>query len=336
MKTLSLFLVLFVFGLSATARTVFDDSAPLRFSLSANLSFLFKHRAETDPATVDGTLTFSDSTGRLVVLHPKVKLRGNSSRQAVECPFPKLKLMFAANELSGTIFENHPTVGIGTHCSEQGRFSPLGRAWDGRSPHREVLAYEMVKMMEIPAYQARAAWINYIESTTGKSLGTHQALLLEDMDSLLSRYNGTKVTAPWQSMANAPGVTIAQVARIYFLEALLGNWDWSLKMDYVGGDESNRFWNMKEIQTADGRHIVFPYDFDLADIVTARNRQSGLENEIPKLFTRELRMDIGLDMKVLESDFRALGQRLENDPQGQVYFKTQMDRFFKKLPEITR
>ncbi len=345
MKNMNLIAIILAVGSTSFAGGLFSNIQPLQFTLSAPFEQLFSVRESPMhpqppnfvPTTVQGQLTYNDDSGRLIVLHPKLKMRGNSSQDITECVFPKIKMEFAANEIRGTIFENHTTVGIGSHCSSQGGFSHIGRNWDGKTPHREVLAYEILKLVGVPTYQARAAWFNYIEQSTGQAIGgTHEALLLEDMDSMLQRYGASKVSAPYESLAHSPGVTVEDVARIYFAETIVGNWDWYLKMQFTNESISKRFWNMKEIQRSNGNHLIFPYDFDLADLVVLRMHTTAKTSEMTTLFPQALRARIAADLRAKEKELRSLGQRLTSDSAGQAFYKKQMDRFFAKLPELTK
>ncbi|MBC7741901.1 MAG: hypothetical protein H7061_06875 [Bdellovibrionaceae bacterium] len=346
MKISIQFIILVFLTLPTFAReSLFNDPSPIQFTLRAPFQELFRQRSSPMtrpppgfvPVIVDSELSYQDYNGRLIVLHPKLKMRGNSSQDKSECLFPKIKMDFSPNEVRGTIFENQPTVGIGSHCSNQGGRSHLGRNWDGKTPHREVLAYEILRILKIPSYRARAAWFNYIEDSTGRSVdGNVEAMLLEDMDSMHNRYGTTK-TEPYQSLRHSPGVTVEDVARIYFAEILLGNWDWYLKMAPTSSEPiSKKFWNMKSMQTPSGQWIIFPYDFDLSSVVTLREYPSSKAKEIPTLFPRVLRQQVADEMKSHETEIRALGSRLDHDASGQSFFKKQVDRYYKKLPEFTK
>ncbi len=339
------FLLAFTFNLNVYAG-LFDDIEAVHMTIVAPFERLLVDRVSPRiplppgqvETVVQGTIHVRNANGSTQTLHPKVKLRGNSSQDVFECMVPKFKLIFSSSETAGTIFQGHKEVNIGTHCDSRGGYSKLGRLWDGKTPHREVLVYEMLKTIDIPTYQARRAWVSYIEEATGEQFegGVHQAMLLEDMSSLLKRIGATEVKTPYQSVAQSPGVTMDEVALIYFAEALVGNWDWNLKVDGGAGRPSSLFWNMKMIQRSSNDWIIFPYDFDLTDIVTLKNRGTRKFNVIPALFSHDVRNRIASDLRASERLLRSLGNNLQHDPQGQAIYNDHLNRFYQNLPRYTR
>ena len=102
---------------------IFSTYEPLVLRLEAPLDDLFAH-ARQDNYSVRGALTYQDRGREVSVMDIRVSVRGNSSRNASECTFPKLKLEWPSaslktNRESGGLYwqtTNRPTKWLrGSH-----------------------------------------------------------------------------------------------------------------------------------------------------------------------------------------------------------------------------
>lgn len=262
-----------------------------------------------------GRLAWTDSTGKHD-LPVKVQLRGNTSQSASECPFPKMSLSFEKDQASGervskgTLFDGLNSIGIGTHCGgKPGSSLRFRRVWGGLSPHREALIYKVQEYLSIPGFQVLPASFRYIDSSTGRGpvepqpsgFAVNQPMpgfFLEDIKTFVKQADGKEIRAAdapfpdsdkpyiFTSITDAPkdaqaaGSTIEpidakSIIRIMFFQALVGNRDWIIRISPDDLSASRGLWNMKVVE-ANGKWIVFPYDYDLAGWVKSENFFSGL------------------------------------------------------------
>ena len=303
-----------------TKAPVFTTNEKIIFTLKTDYGNLWKHRAPPNTEVPEdikefeapGQLSWTDSKGKHD-LPVQVNLRGNTSQDASQCPFPKMTLEFEKDRegdrvSKGTLFDGLKTVGIGTHCGgKPGSSVRFHRVWGGLSPHREALIYKVQELLSIPGFQAAPASFSYIDSKTGKGPVEPQpsgfavdrpmpGFFLEDIKTFVKNADGKEIRAagarfkdpdkPYiftsvvnaQRDARAAGSTIEpidpkDIIRILFFQALTGNYDWELRIFPDDIPDSQGLWNMKVVE-ADGNWIVFPYDYDLARMGKIRQFQS--------------------------------------------------------------
>jgi hypothetical protein len=249
-----------------------------------------------------GRLSWKDSSGEHD-LPVQVQLRGNTSQAETECPFPKMTLSFEKDRATddrvskGTLFNGLHSVGIGTHCGgKQGASLRFRRVWGGLSPHREALVYKVQELLDIPGFQATPAKFSYIDSNTGKGPVEPQpsgfavtqpmpGFFLENIKTFVKNAKGKEIRAAdapikdsdkqyvFTSVADAKKdardagseiepIDPRDIIRILLFQSLIGNYDWKMR---ISRDDtvSRGLWNMKVIE-ADGKWIIFPYDYDLS------------------------------------------------------------------------
>lgn len=265
----------------------------------------------------------------------EVSLRGNTSLSPLECSFPKYKLHFTSEAVSGTLLAGVEQLGVGSHCSYRGGNSALyGRSYDGKSPHREALVYRLLEILGIPSFKTRPLLVKYIDTeiTTGpiNEVRWHQAFALESLKQFAERYELEMIdeqTASKVELAD-PGVTDMQrIARIALFNEMIGNNDWKLNLNELPSLRQN--WNVYLAKNRSGQIEVVPYDFDLASVV-ARTDQKSSE---PQNTLRKLPPVQVLVAKMVFAGQRArLMQEIESlkavDSEGYQYFKAQFDAFF--------
>jgi len=238
----------------------------------------------------DGTLVMPG-----LVLPVSLRVRGNSSLQ--ECPFPKLKFKVSQENRPGTPFADAREIKIGTHCAEGGRGS-IGRLREQIAAFREVLAYEVLELVDFIAPRVRRVRIEYLDTTpptnSTTTVGwqlTRDALILEDIEIVAGRLGG-RALSETEITELGPGAFDAQlVADMQLLHALLGNWDYSL------GSDSRGVWNTEVVELNDGsklRLVPVAGDFDLASWVTGIARRSAPQDYHPELgeIERETRYEL--------------------------------------------
>ena len=319
-----------------------------------------------------GRLSWADSTGShdLPVL---VQLRGNTSQSELQCPFPKMTLTFEKDQATdervskGTLFDGLKTIAIGTHCGgKPGSSTRFHRVWGGLSPHREALIYKVQEYLSIPGYQVLPTSFSYADSKSGKGpvepqpsgFAVNQPMpgfFLEDIKTFVKQADGKEIRAADASLqdsdklyiftnvadapkdAQAAGSTIAPIdpktiLRIILFQALVGNYDWKLRISPDDRSNSGGLWNIKVVE-ADGKWIVFPYDYDLAGWVKSENFSTELLGSADvRSFKRDDISRVVAEFKEKRPGIEALVDELaKEDRNGARSIKDQIKSYFDLL-----
>jgi hypothetical protein len=258
---------------------LFSRFALLTLRIQAPFSELFESARDDDRYDVRGRLSYAGMDGREVVFDEvKVSLRGHTSRRATECAFPKLKLNIPSAPDDG-LFSGVSTVKVGTHCDDREGLTPrFGRLANERSPLREAFVYRLLEIFDVPSYLARPARISYVD-TGGQAANptiTRNAMLLEDDDDARKRYGARQEIEPDAFTDARDMFDEHDVAMLAFAEALIGNFDWCLKMtpdDTYRCDARRKLWNVVALRGA--RTLPLIYDFDVSGMVAGDHRWFG-------------------------------------------------------------
>lgn len=265
-------------GIAATG-DILDATDTVHLTMAAPLLELFSRATDAPDASVTGQLTWQHPSGRSVTLsNVEVAERGHTSRQRSECAFPKLRLDLTGAQRDNTPFAGIDVLKIGTHCgdADDSTLTPkYGRLANEHAPRREALVYRLVAAAGVPTLRARPARITYdIESDTARQSLTRYALLLEDDDEARRRLEATgewdEATFGAASIQFDPDVT----ARLAFAEAMIGNFDWCLRMfpgDIYRCDDRHPLWNVLAFRVPGSKDLPLPYDFDLSGPVVGRH-----------------------------------------------------------------
>ena len=347
---------------------VYLGSEPLAFSLEADFQKLFRER---DPDNSEKAILryFDPLRGGDIELTVDVRVRGNTSLLADECSFPKISIEFRKEkELKGTIFEGAIKIRLGTHCGElpDAQATPNGRLANQKSPVRENLAHQILSLLAIPAQHSRLAEVTYIESGTGRKTTRH-AQMLEDFEAIarrlggrIQRYRDNPLAAEPSpapqlpeifSDARSEDVDLDELASVYLFQALIGNYDWSVKVS-ASDEAPHSFDNVRAVKIKGGKTVIIPYDFDKAASVTGRIERSP--DYPPKALTNgnkdvlfnyaRLRIDRARElfskttMKKQESHFSATRpailsaiDRSHVDEDGKALMRRHVEAFFAAL-----
>ena len=250
------------------AAGLFSSVSVLDATLDAPLNDLFT-RARKNPSTsVQGTLTCNGSS-----IGVDVSVRGNTSKGDSECSFPKLKLKFADHPRDGSIFEGIRSVKIGTHCGDRPdeQLTHFGRLANDKEPFREAFIYRLLAVVQVPALAARPVRLTYTDA--GRQT-MHNGFFLEDDHESLARLGASRELPPEQFHDAARDFAPADTAALAFGEALVGNFDWCLKLtpgDAYRCDARHPLWNVRAYAKADGHLTPVIGDFDIAGMATGRH-----------------------------------------------------------------
>lgn len=255
---------------------IFSSYAPLSLTLRAPFEELTSQTSRHRDAPVPGTIAVNGERA----LDVEVSARGNTSTDTDECSFPKLKVHFRDRPDSGP-FAGLSTLKIGTHCGDRpdGELTKkFGRLANPKSPHREAFVYRLLGVMGIPTLRARPVEVTYIPSAgqgaSDASPFVRPAFLLEDDSDAKKRLSADEEIEPADFDTAQATFSDVDVARVLFAEAMIGNFDWCLKLsptDTYRCDADKKLWNVVALRRRDGSTIPLIYDFDLAGMVTGRH-----------------------------------------------------------------
>jgi hypothetical protein len=296
-------LATFLLVAALSSSPVFAGVEPLQLQLDAPFNDLFDH-ASDDNYAVKGSMRVLDE-GRLIAVDGvRITLRGHTSKRESECSFPKLKVDFPDARPMPAVFAGLSSVKIGTHCGEAAADQltrRFGRLANQRSPFREAFVYRLLAALEVPTLEARPARITYryIDARPGQSPPQDQpvvrdAMVLEGAEEAVRRVGGRRQIGEDEFTTAQAQFRTSDTVRLAFAEAMIGNFDWCLKMapdDTYRCDARHPLWNIVAADVGDGRAIPLIYDFDVAGIVTGRHAwfhdvfstafgSSGAEREI--------------------------------------------------------
>jgi hypothetical protein len=146
---------------------------------------------------------------------------------------------------------------------------------------REAFVYRLLDSVGVPTLKARPTRISYVyaDARPGQTPAQDQpvvrnAMLLEDTDDAVKRFGGVREIEE-KAFTNAQEqFARADTARIAFAEAMIGNFDWCLRMtpgDTFRCNARHPLWNVIAAAGADGRAVPGIYDFDVAGMVAGRH-----------------------------------------------------------------
>jgi hypothetical protein len=270
---------------TAPRSALFDshDALPLRLEAPFR-ELLAKTASENDDSAVTGKLTLTQGGRETTIDGVQISLRGHTSRRTSECTFPKLRVTLPAHDdaLDRSVLAGHTVLKIGTHCGESvgdAITAKYGRLANENSPLREAFVYRLLEAMDVPTLKARVARITYVY-TDGPASGfartiVRNAMIVEDDSEAVKRLDGRRQFDERSFGSAHERFAPADTARIAFGEALIGNFDWCLKMTPTDAYRCNArhpLWNVLAIVGADNRVRPLIYDFDVTGMVAGRHR----------------------------------------------------------------
>jgi hypothetical protein len=333
---------------AAAPADLLAGNGPIALTLAAPLQELFDKGSEDEKFSVPGRVSYKDpSSGVDVQREATVSVRGHTSRRETECTFPKLKLTFKEGD----------ELKIGTHCGESSdeALSPkYGRLANEKSPHREALVYRLLQAAEVPTLRARPATVTYVDKA--QTPLTRKAFLVEDDGDAKKRLQGT-AEIPMEQFADATARgALADAARIWFGQAMIGNFDWHLRNsqeDVYRGNVRKPIWNVLAFDRGGGKTALLAKDFDLAGMVVGRHSwfktifnpayvpsKSEIEIEVLSQVQRTRSLFSRADLDAQRRHFTerkapiyAAVDQAEIDPKGREIARAYLDSFFKAIAD---
>jgi hypothetical protein len=258
---------------------VFSGTSIPELTIEAPFADLFARAETEEDYAITGRLTFNDAASApQVVEQVSIAERGHTSRRASECDFPKLKLSFNSAVPESSPFAGIRSVKLGTHCgnSADDQLTPkFGRLANEHAPLRETLVYQLLHAAAIPTLLVRPARVTYVfTDDRSRPPLTRHAMLLEDDSEARKRFDGIDDIGEDEFGSARTQLSPRDTARLAFAEAMIGNFDWCLRMfpgDIYRCDGRHPLWNILAIKRPSGDIVPLMYDFDLSGPVVGRH-----------------------------------------------------------------
>jgi hypothetical protein len=258
-------------------RSILSEPTVARVTIEAPMGELLAHAGSADDVHVMGRVTLDDGDRSATLDSVRISLRGHTSRRTSECDFPKLKLEFARSNRSGTPFERVAAIKVGTHCGDRpdsALTSRYGRLANEHEPWRESLVYAVLRAAGATTLLARPARITYVDTEGARPPLERNGMLLEDDGEAARRLDAGRIIDEGSFETAESQFSEPDTARLLFAEAMIGNFDWCLRMtknDTYRCDGRHPLWNVLAMQRTSAPAIPLIYDFDLAGAVVGRH-----------------------------------------------------------------
>jgi len=237
-------------SIEALGRPLFATREVLPFTLVANFGEISKDRDSLSTKRHPGTLIVTDRSGAERKIPVELRTRGHFRLRKSTCRFVNLQVRFSGKKetIEGTPFEGQKSLKLGAHCQDDSRYEQILR--------REYLAYLVYNEVTPRSFRARLAQATYQDSVSGKSLGTHVAMFIENEDDVAARQGGKIREFRRALFEDVDGPTLD---RMTIFEYMIGNTDWSLYALH----------NVRLVVTDSAGVIPLAYDFDFSGLVHA-------------------------------------------------------------------
>lgn len=218
--------------------------------------------------------------------HPvKVRARGISRLQL--CRFPLMRLNFRRSDRAESVFFGQDKLKLVTHCHNY--------AASQTNTLQEYAAYRIFNVISEHSYRVRLLRITYLDSeeTRKKKALSRYAFVVESAQEAADRVNAERTRLDGVKLGS---LNQRQAALVYIFHYLIGNTDWSL----VIADGKKSCCHNADLYEIDGEAYVFPHDFDMSGLVSARYAKPLPEVGISRVTQRRYR-GYCIDSDVLSS-----------------------------------
>jgi hypothetical protein len=232
---------------NAEALRLFQEVEPLAITLAADFKAMNRdrNRARTTPFPAVLTVAGLEGSAPAVPLKVNLRTRGAIRLQPDVCGFPPLSIELK-QDAKRTVFDGQSTVKLVAHCNEGPRFDQLVLL--------EYLAYRLYNVMTPRSFRVRLARATYVDSKSGRTLSTHNAVFIEDDDDVARRMEGRAVemTGLLFKDFDQESLTLMTV-----FQYMIGNPDYSITGMH----------NVRLVQTAANVRYAITWDFDVTGLV---------------------------------------------------------------------
>ncbi len=232
----------------AEGRRLFQEAEPLAFTLAADFKAVNKDRDYASTKSFPAVLTVKGQEGG-VPLQVTLRTRGNIRLRSDVCSFAPLSIEFVKEGAKRTVFDGQSKLKLLAHCNEAQAFDQLVLL--------EYLAYRLYNVMTPRSFRVRLAQASYVDSKTGRTLSTHNAVFIEDEDDVARRMEGRAVELPGMLFKDFDQESLTLMALFQYM---IGNPDYS-----VSGMH-----NVRAVQTPAKVFYPITWDFDVTGLVDPR------------------------------------------------------------------
>src|SRR5436190_9005990 len=226
----------------AQARRLFQSAEPLAVTLAADFKAVNRDRDLVSAKVFPAVLTVKGENGAvpIVPLQVNLRTRGNIRRQTGMCASVPLSIEFVKPDVKRTVFDGQNKLKLVVNCNEGHRFDQLVLL--------EYLAYRLHNVMTPHAFRVRLALATYVDSKSGRTLSTHNAVFIEDDDDVAARMDGRAVETPGLLFKDFDQESLTMMTVFQYM---IGNPDYSISGQH----------NVRLVQTfANVRHLL-AWDF---------------------------------------------------------------------------
>ncbi len=247
--------VLWPISVVAEPDPLFRSQEPLKLDLSGPLRQLNRERNKSkiySPAR----LSYLAEDGSQVSLSANLEVRGNYRRQMNVCRFTQLRVLLEQKPAEDSLFSNQSRLKLVTNCQ------PGKRTYQGYVL-AEYLIYRMFNLLTDNSFRVRLVDMTYYDIAKNKRLHSSLGFFIEHKKRMAVRLNAKHVElhqVPRSALDNY------QTTLVAVFQFMVGNTDWSIRK---GEKEEECCHNAKLLETADGRLLGIPYDFDFSGMVNA-------------------------------------------------------------------
>jgi hypothetical protein len=235
----------------AEARRLFQEVEPLAFTLAADFKAVNRDRNYASTKAFPAVLTVKGQEGSVpaVPLQVNLRTRGAIRRRSDVCAFPPLSIEFAKQGAKRTVFDGQSKLKLVVHCNESQTSDQLVLL--------EYLAYRLYNLMTPRSFRARLARATYVDSKSGRTLSTHNAVFIEDDDDVARRMEGRAAVVTGLLFKDFDQESLTLMAVFQYM---IGNPDYSVTGMH----------NVRLVQTAANVRYPITWDFDVTGLVDPR------------------------------------------------------------------
>jgi hypothetical protein len=321
MKLVSVFVFFFV-AQHLQASPLFEENSgqPLPVMIETDLHKIRFEKKNYHTSTdnyLDGRFDLADKAFA-------VKLQTRGHNRLARCTFPPLQVYFKKSEIENGILKQNHNLKLVTHCEDD----------ELELLFREYLVYKLYNLITPYSFQVRLLKIRYVDSNRQIDAIDSYAFFIESTDRIEERLSLKELDSDQDfNMKTYPNISehwlnISQTKLQDAFQHFIRNNDWVIFQADPPGILSSA--NIKFFHNGE-EGFPFPYDFDLAGVVTwdAKDYQYryGTEDLCENIVMRK-----ALDEVLSHKD--EYFQLLDQDSLLSLRYKTDLSVYFDTFPSV--
>jgi hypothetical protein len=236
-------------GESSDLILFFDMDAPVKMTILSKIDYIIKNRViEELPARI--IVTINEIEHEFDAL---IEVRGNFRKQASNCDFPPIRILFKKDDIKSTIFEGNRNIKIVTHCKNKSRDFLQYIA-------REYTIYQIYNLLNPYSLKVKMVDMTYVDVEGKIKNIVNPAFLIEDIENLAKNNKMTE----FEGKVTAEDIDENNLLKLSIFQFMIGNTDWIIQFSK----------NLKFITDGD-KILTIPYDFDYTAIADTDYNPEG-------------------------------------------------------------